>query len=123
MIRRQALRLLGLGAAAGLAAACQLAPPSEPAPTNQVPPPVPTPTLVPTPTAVPPTEVPAPITSVRVAIDVDPDTLDPAGQTNATVSSIVDAIVETLVRLQPDGTIAPGLARKWDGSTDGRVYT
>src|SRR6184192_1567192 len=116
MIRRQALRLLGLGAAAGLAAACQLAPPSEPAPTNQVSPspPVPTPTLVPTAMAVPPTEVPAPITSVRVAIDVDPDTLDPAGQTNATVSSIVDATVETLVRLQPDGTIAPGLARKWD---------
>jgi hypothetical protein len=54
------------------------------------------PTLTTAPTATPqpaPTLVPtaAPVLGVmRVAIDVDPDTLDPAGQTNASVQSVVD---------------------------------
>jgi peptide/nickel transport system substrate-binding protein len=60
---------------------------------------------------------------MRIAIDVDPDTLDPAGQTNATVQSVVDYLVEPLVRLQPDGSLAPGLAEKWERSPDGRAYT
>src|SRR5262245_28099820 len=126
MIRREALRLLGMGAVAGLAAACQLVAPPEPQPvsTSQPQAPLPTPTQLPVPTPTPaPTDVPAAIPSVRVAIDLDPDTLDPAGQTNPTISSIVDAMVETLVRLQPDGTVSPGLARKWEVSSDGRVYT
>jgi peptide/nickel transport system substrate-binding protein len=60
---------------------------------------------------------------MRLAIDLDPDTLDPAGQTNPTVSSIVDHMVETLVRLMPDGSIGPGLARKFTLTPDGRTYT
>src|SRR5205085_578219 len=55
-------------------------------------------------------------------IEVDPDTLDPAGQTHPTISSIVDHLAETLVRLQPDGTIAPGLARRFAPAPDGRSY-
>jgi peptide/nickel transport system substrate-binding protein len=60
---------------------------------------------------------------MRIGIDVDPDTLDPAGQTNATTQSIVDCMVETLVRVQPDGSIGPGLATKWERTPDGRMYT
>jgi peptide/nickel transport system substrate-binding protein len=115
MNRREALRLLSLGAAAALGAACQAPVPPEPSPTASLPTPTLVPTLVPTP-------VPA-LPIIRLAIDLDPDTLDPAGQTNATVKSIVDYMAETLVRLQPDGKIGPGLARKWDQSPDGRVYT
>jgi peptide/nickel transport system substrate-binding protein len=85
---------------------------------------VPLPTAVPTPVPIPtlaPTTVAA-IPGIRIAIDVDPDTLDPAGQTNATVQSIVDYMAETLVRIQPDGKIGPGLALVWEVSPDGRVY-
>jgi peptide/nickel transport system substrate-binding protein len=60
---------------------------------------------------------------MRLAIDIDPDTLDPAGQTNPTVSSIVDHVAETLVRLQPDGSVGPGLARRFSQSPDGKSFT
>ncbi len=76
---------------------------------------MPTPTLAPT--------VVAASSAIRIGVDVDPDTLDPAGQTNPTVQSIVDYMVETLVHMQPDGKIVPGLAKKWDVAQDGRVYT
>src|SRR5262249_5563985 len=114
--RREALQMLGLAVAGStlgsLAAACQVpAPPAVTAPRE--------PTAVPTPA---PTEIAA-MPALRVAIEVDPDTLDPAGQTNPTTSSIVDHITETLVRLQPDGTIGPGLARKFTQSLDGRTLT
>jgi peptide/nickel transport system substrate-binding protein len=60
---------------------------------------------------------------LRLALDLDPDTLDPAGQTNPTISSLVDHLAETLVRLMPDGSIGPGLARKFSATPDGRSYT
>jgi ABC-type transport system substrate-binding protein len=119
MTRREAVRLLSLATVAALAAACRLvAPlsPAEPEATQSPPTPVP-----PTPTAAP-TEVAA-MPGMRLAIDVDPDTLDPAGQTNPTVASIVDHLAETLVRVQPDGHVGPGLARKFTQSADGRSFT
>jgi peptide/nickel transport system substrate-binding protein len=115
MKRREALRLLGLASVATLSAACQLSPPG-PEPATSVPTPVPPP-----PTATPPDIAALP--AIRLAIEVDPDTLDPAGQTNPTVSSIVDHLAETLVRLQPDGSVGPGLARKFSQSPDGRSFT
>jgi peptide/nickel transport system substrate-binding protein len=120
MRRRVALRVLGLGGIASLLAACQvnmpsvLQSPTEPPPTDIPPTPVPT---------VAPTEIASTITGIRLAIDMDADTLDPAGQTNPTTSSIVEHVAETLVRLQPDGSIGPGLARKFSQSTDGKTYT
>jgi peptide/nickel transport system substrate-binding protein len=116
MKRREALRLglasVGLASFSSLVAACQLgAPVVAEAP----------PTAIPTPTAAP-TEV-ATSPGLRLAIDVDPDTLDPAGQTNPTVSTIVDHMVETLVRLQPDGNLGPGLARRFTQSSDGKSFT
>jgi peptide/nickel transport system substrate-binding protein len=117
MKRREALRLLGVASAATLAAACQLGPPAaEQRPATSVPTPVPPP-----PTAIPPDIAALP--ALRLAIDLDPDTLDPAGQTNPTISSIVDHLAETLVRLQPDGTVGPGLARKFAQSADGKSFT
>src|SRR5437868_11493178 len=116
MKRREALRVLGLGGLATLMSACQPVVPQVPA--EPTPPPV---TPLPAPT-VAPTEITT-IPGIRLAIDQDPDTLDPAGQMNPTTSSIVEHLAETLVRLLPDGTIAAGLARKFSQSTDGKVYT
>ncbi|MDQ6670107.1 MAG: ABC transporter substrate-binding protein [Chloroflexota bacterium] len=116
MKRREALRLLGLASVATLGAACQPGPPG----VEQQPP-----TSVPTPVPLPPTAAPpdiATLPALRLAIDLDPDTLDPAGQTNPTVSSIVDHLAETLVRLQPDGSLGPGLARTFSQSTDGKSF-
>ena len=113
MTRRDLLRALGLASLASLAAACQIEAPR----TTQVPP-----TPLPPPPTVAPTEVAA-MPGLRLAIDLDPDTLDPAGQTNSTISSIVDHMAETLVRQHADGTIGPGLARTFSQSADGRSFT
>jgi ABC-type transport system substrate-binding protein len=112
MRRRDVLRLLALAGLASLGAACQVAAPQAPdAPPTPLPP---LPTVAPTEVSVSP--------GLRLAIDVDPDTLDPPGQTNPTTSSIVDHVAETLVRLQPDGSIGPGLARKFSQSADGKSF-
>jgi peptide/nickel transport system substrate-binding protein len=116
MKRRAALRVLGVAGLASLLAACQVGLPSEQSPTA---PPTTEPTPVPT---LAPTEVAA-VPGLRLAIDQDPDTLDPAGQTNPISSSIVEHLAETLVRLQPDGSIVAGLARRFTQSTDGKTYT
>jgi peptide/nickel transport system substrate-binding protein len=101
-----------VGGLATLAAACSSIAPQTP---TQAPTSLPAPTVA-------PTEVPA-MTGLRLAIDLDPDTLDPAGQTHPTTSSIVEHLAETLVRLNSDGSIAPGLARKFSVSSDGKTYT
>jgi len=59
----------------------------------------------------------------RIAVGVDPDTLDPAQQTTTTVGNIIDYVVETLTRLTPDGSIQPHLAESWSVSPDGLQYT
>ena len=115
MKRRAALRVLGLGGFASLLAACQPVVPQVPEPTPAPATPLPSPTIAPTEVITAP--------GIRLAIDQDPDTLDPAGQQSPTASSIVEHLCETLVRLQPDGTIGPGLARKFAQSADGKTYT
>ena len=116
MNRREVLRLLGVGAAAALGSACQAPAPRA---SDATPPGLPTPR--PPSRTLAPRRRPSP--GIRIAIDLDPDTLDPAGQTHPTIQSIVDYVAETLVRLQPDGAIVPGLARSWELSPDGRMYT
>jgi peptide/nickel transport system substrate-binding protein len=61
--------------------------------------------------------------TIRIAIGIDPDTLDPAGQTTTTVQNIVDYVVETLVVLDESGKPQPLLAEKWESSADGKSYT
>src|SRR5438132_2828616 len=116
MKRRAVLRLIALAGVASLAAACQSPVPiAREAPSPTPLPPLPAPTVAPTEITAGP--------GIRVAIDQDPDTLDPAGQMNPTTSSIVEHLAETLVRLQPDGSVAPGLARKFSQAKDGKSYT
>ncbi|MCA1645253.1 MAG: ABC transporter substrate-binding protein [Chloroflexi bacterium] len=119
MTRRDLLRLLSLAATAAVGAACQISMPLAPAGAEATQSP---PTPLPPPPTVAPREVAA-TPGIGLAIDIDPDTLDPAGQTNPTVSSIVDHLAETLVRVQPDGSIGPGLARTFSPSADGRSFT
>ena len=61
--------------------------------------------------------------TIRIAIGVDPDTLDPQGQTTTTVQNIVDYVTETLVRYDENGKIQPLLAEKWQAASDGKSYT
>lgn len=59
----------------------------------------------------------------RIAIGVDPDTLDPLQLTTTTVGNIVDYMAEPLTKLAQDGNIHPHLAESWTVSPDGRQYT
>ena len=59
----------------------------------------------------------------RIAVGVDPDTLDPLQLTTTTVGNMVDYMVEPLTQLAPDGSIRPHLAESWSVSADGLQYT
>ncbi len=61
--------------------------------------------------------------TLRVAIGIDPDTLDPAAQTTTTASQIVDMMIETLVTLDEKGGLKPLLATKWEPGSDGLSWT
>ncbi|HEX6988935.1 MAG TPA: ABC transporter substrate-binding protein, partial [Bacillota bacterium] len=62
-------------------------------------------------------------TEFRIAVGIDPDTLDPAGQTTTTVQNMVDYVVETLVDIDQEGAIQPGLAESWEVAPDGLSIT
>jgi peptide/nickel transport system substrate-binding protein len=61
--------------------------------------------------------------TLRVAIGIDPDTLDPAAQTTTTSAQIVDMMAETLVRVDEKGAVQPLLATAWTPAADGLSYT
>ena len=61
--------------------------------------------------------------TLTVAIGIDPDTMDPMRQTTTTVQNIVQMVVETLVRVDPDGKVQPLLATSWQPSSDGMSWT
>jgi len=56
--------------------------------------------------------------SFSIAVGIDPDTLDPAGQTTTTVQNMVDYMVEPLVKVE-DGRIVGVLAETVETSPDG----
>jgi len=58
-----------------------------------------------------------------IAVGIDPDTLDPAGQTTTTVQNMVDYVVETLVTVDDDGTVKGKLADSFETSDDGLTVT
>src|SRR5579872_2105793 len=73
-------------------------------------------------------------TTLTIALGIDADTLDPLGQTTATVSNIVDYMFDPLIWYndersgagpgQPQYTKLVGqLATSWTISPDGRTYT
>lgn len=60
---------------------------------------------------------------LTVAIGVDPDYLDPMRQQTTTIQNIVSMIVETLVRVDTDGSVKPLLATSWQQASDGLSWT
>jgi oligopeptide transport system substrate-binding protein len=61
--------------------------------------------------------------TIRYNIGAEPDTLDPALSSGVTEQTLENALLEGLVRLDRDGKPSPGVARSWEVSEDGRVYT
>ena len=66
---------------------------------------------------------PAGAATFRIAVGIDPDTMDPVQTTTTTVGNIVDYAVETLTAIDGSGKILPHLALRWTISADGRLYT
>ena len=58
-----------------------------------------------------------------IAVGIDPDTFDPAGQTTTTVQNMVDYMVETLTAVDDEGTVSGRLAETFETSEDGRTVT
>ncbi len=61
--------------------------------------------------------------TLKTAVGIDPDTLDPAAQTTTTSQQIIDMIVEPLVTIDQQGNVKPLLATAWTASPDGLAYT
>jgi peptide/nickel transport system substrate-binding protein len=64
-----------------------------------------------------------PAAVLRIAIGVEPDTLDPMRQTTTTVANVVQMVVESLTRVDQDGQIQPALATGWQEASDGLRWT
>lgn len=61
---------------------------------------------------------------LRIAVGIDADTLDPAGQTTTTVTNMIDYFYEPLIDAEyHPGEIRPRLATRWQISSDGLTYT
>ncbi|GAB3358561.1 ABC transporter substrate-binding protein [Modestobacter lapidis] len=58
-----------------------------------------------------------------IAVGIDPDTFDPAGQTTTTVQNMVDYVVETLVVFDEEGELVGNLAESFETSEDGLTVT
>jgi peptide/nickel transport system substrate-binding protein len=58
-----------------------------------------------------------------IAVGIDPDTFDPAGQTTTTVQNMVDYMVETLTSVDEKGTVSGKLAETFETSDDGLTVT
>src|SRR4051812_22649274 len=61
--------------------------------------------------------------TLRVGLNSDLTTMDPHLSTAAVDRQVYQAIYDPLIRLQPDLSLAPGLAEKWEVSADGANYT
>lgn len=63
-------------------------------------------------------------TEVTIGLQLEPPTLDLTASPAAAIPQVLlYNVYETLVRLQPDGSITPLLAESWDVSDDGLTYT
>ena len=62
--------------------------------------------------------------AITLGMQLEPPNLDPTGGAAAAIDEVVYAnLFEGLTRFAPDGSIVPGLAKSWDISADGTVYT
>jgi peptide/nickel transport system substrate-binding protein len=55
----------------------------------------------------------------RIAVGVDPDTLDPVQGTTTTVDNVLDYVVEPLAVIDENGELVPQLATSWTVAEDG----
>ena len=63
-------------------------------------------------------------TSLTVAMQLEPPHLDPTSAAAGAIDNVVYSnIFEGLTRFMGDGSVVPGLAKSWDVSDDGTVYT
>src|SRR5215213_2046953 len=53
----------------------------------------------------------------------DPRSLDPALSTDVPTGRAVGYVFDGLTRFEPDATVEPGLAERWELSADGLTYT
>ena len=61
---------------------------------------------------------------ITVAIQLEPPNLDPTGGAAQAIDSVLYSnVFEGLTRFEGDGAVVPGLAKSWDISDDGTVYT
>jgi peptide/nickel transport system substrate-binding protein len=61
--------------------------------------------------------------TLRVAIHLEPTTLDPQGAIHATGVQINKVVFESLIQLDGNGTARPLLASSWETSADGKAWT
>lgn len=63
-------------------------------------------------------------TNITVAIQLEPPNLDPTGGAAQAIDSVLYSnVFEGLTRFDGDGAVVPGLAKNWDISNDGTIYT
>ena len=61
---------------------------------------------------------------ITVAIQLEPPNLDPTGGAAQAIDSVLYSnVFEGLTRFEGDGAVVPGLAKSWEISDDGTVYT
>jgi ABC-type oligopeptide transport system substrate-binding subunit len=70
----------------------------------------------------PATGAPAPQV-LRINIEGEPASLDPAKIDNRLAGTIAKQLFEGLTRLDKDGNVIPGVAERWQVSPDGKTYT
>jgi peptide/nickel transport system substrate-binding protein len=61
--------------------------------------------------------------TLRMGMQADPTAFDPQVTSATAIWRVVEHIYDTLLRIQPDLTVGPGLAESWTISEDGLVYT